>query len=74
MATNEDNKRLYHLRHKKTGAEFLVNAGTKASARNHLAIDDYTAEVAKPKEVARLVASGVKVLQAGAESRDEAES
>lgn len=70
----EENRRLYHVIDTETNAEFLVNAGTKSSSISHKARTRFKAAVAKTKDVARLVAAGVKVEEAGSEPADEAES
>lgn len=44
--------------------ERLIEATSAASAIRHAALDRYTANIAKPKTIADLMANGVRVEQA----------
>lgn len=47
--------------------ESLVTAASQAQAISHVVKGRFAAEVASPKDVARLVGAGVAVVEAGAE-------
>ncbi len=70
MAT-ESKGRLYVVQeHDDAGkvlAERLIRAGTAASAIRHVVLGKYDAHAAKSDDVARLMAKGVTVSDAGAE-------
>lgn len=50
---------LYSVRNKETGAIRLVDAKVNAQALNHVASDVFEVLVAKPRQIAELVANGI---------------
>lgn len=62
---------LYAVRNKATAAIRLVDAPTNAAALRHVAGDEFVVTTPKSREVAKLVADGVKVEDYG-EGQDDA--
>ena len=58
---------LYAVRNKTTGKIRLVDAPINSAALRHIAGDEFAVTIPKPREVAKLVADGVKVEDYGAE-------
>ena len=58
---------LYAVRNKATDKIRLVDAPTNSAALRHVAGDEFAVTIPKPREVAKLVADGVKVEDYGAE-------
>lgn len=63
---------LYAVRNKASGNIRLVDADNQAQALRHVAGDEYAVTIPKSREVAQLVADGVKVEDYG-EQPDAAE-
>jgi hypothetical protein len=62
---------LYSVRNKETGAIRLVDAQQNAQALRHVAEDVFEVLVAKPRQIAELVAKGVKLETYGETSQTE---
>lgn len=58
---------LYAVRNKASGNIRLVDADNQAQALRHVAGDEYAVTIPKSREVAKLVADGVKVEDYGAD-------
>lgn len=56
---------LYAVRNKASGNIRLVDALTNSAALRHVAGDEYSVTIPKAREVAKLVADGVKVEDYG---------
>lgn len=56
---------LYAVRNKATGKIRLVDAPTNSGALRHVAGDEFSVTIPKPREVAKLVADGVTVEDYG---------
>lgn len=63
--------RLYFVSDAETGTELLIDAANPSQAIRHAA-RHFKADIAKPKDVARLVADGVKVEYASTNEPDPA--